>query len=125
VGERDQTRSIPGGDGLEGQRVCDRQAFRKRTPAPTRRQGRTWWTWTPAKIARRLAASLPLLPAVDELGRRPVDVIGIRGAQEVPAALDDAQLGTRAVDEELGSIMAAVPSCSADGDGWRPARRSA
>src|ERR1700742_3936449 len=43
----------------------------------------------------------PLLPALDELGRRRVDVVGVRGAHEVLAALDDAKLGAAAVDEEV------------------------
>src|SRR3954454_16110063 len=68
-------------------------------------------SWTPTGTTSRsstttaepwpttsLAASL--LPAVDELGRRRVDVIGVRGAQEVPAALDDAKLRAGAVHEE-------------------------
>jgi hypothetical protein len=59
----------------------------------------------PATITHRLAASLPLLPAVDELGRRRVDVIGVRGAQEVPAALNDAEFGMGAVEEELRLIL--------------------
>src|SRR5690349_12931209 len=48
---------------------------------------------------------MTLLVAIDELDCRGVDVAGVGGAQEVSAAVHDAELGVGAVDEELDFIL--------------------